>query len=195
MDCRALLIVTAFVAAAFPATVLPQTNVEAMKTPGTASFRGTVTVTAMVVGIDASSRTVSLKEQNGKVVHVVVGEEARNFDQLRVGDIVTVQYREALTLSLKKGGGLRSIQEHQTTERAAAGEKPGGTIGREVTIMADVVAIDKKAKTVTLKGPQGNTVDLVVDDPKRLSEIRKGDQVEATYLESVAISVEAGLEK
>ena len=55
--------------------------------------------------------------------------------------------------------------------------KPGGTIGREITVMADVVAVNAKAKTVTLKGPQGNTVDVIVEDPEQMKNIRKGDQV------------------
>jgi hypothetical protein len=35
--------------------------------------------------------------QSGNVVEVAVGDEARNFDQLKVGDIVTAVYRQALT--------------------------------------------------------------------------------------------------
>jgi hypothetical protein len=41
-----------------------------------------------------------------------------------------------------------------------------------------------------LKGPQGNSVDLVVQDPEQLKLIRKGDQLEVLYNEAVAISVE-----
>ena len=55
--------------------------------------------------------------------------------------------------------------------------------------MADVVAVNAKAKTVTLKGPQGNTVDVIVEDPEQMKNIRKGDQVQVVYTEAVAISV------
>ena len=61
-------------------------------------------------------------------------------------------------------------------------------MGRQVTVVADVVAVDKEKQLVTLKGPK-QTVDLKVRDPKQLALIAKGDQVEATYTEAVAIVV------
>ncbi|SPS03040.1 conserved hypothetical protein [Cupriavidus taiwanensis] len=72
---------------------------------------------------------------------------------------------------------------------AAPGAKPGGSVGREVTVTADLVASDTDARSVTLKGPKGRTVVLVVGDPTRLNGIRKGDRVEAVYTEAVAVSV------
>jgi hypothetical protein len=148
-------------------------------------------VTATVQDIDPATRTVVLKSPNGKVVEVVVGDEARNFDQLKVGDVVTTVYREALTLNLKKkGDGISSVEEQSSMERAPVGGKPGGTVGREVKIVSNVVAVHPKSRTVTLKGPKGSTVDLVVEDPAQFSNIKKGDQVEAVYTEAIAISVE-----
>jgi Cu/Ag efflux protein CusF len=64
-----------------------------------------------------------------------------------------------------------------------------------MTIVADVVEVHPKNKTVTLKGPKGNTVDLVVEDPAQLANIKKGDQVEAVYTEALAISVEPAAKK
>jgi hypothetical protein len=43
---------------------------------------------------------------------------------------------------------------------------------------------------MTLKGPQGNSVDVVVEDPDQLKLIKKGDQLEVVYNEALAISVE-----
>ena len=182
-------LVAAVVMLARPAFAQPQTSVEVTKGTGTATVVGTATVTATVVAIDPATRTVTLKDKRGRVVEVEVGEEARNFDQLRVGDVVTTEYREAMSLSLTKTSGPRSASERQIEKRSAPGDKPGGTVGREITIMADVVALNAKAKTVTLKGPQGNMVDVLVEDPEQMKQIRKGDQVEVVYTEAVAISV------
>jgi hypothetical protein len=79
-------------------------------------------------------------------------------------------------------------------QRSSPGAKPGGTIGREITVMADVLAVNAKAKTVTLKGPH-NTVDVIVEDPEQMKNIRKGDQVQVVYTEAVAISVTPGMSK
>jgi Cu/Ag efflux protein CusF len=173
----------------------PQTNVEVTQGPEHTTVQGLTKMTATVVGIDKATRTVTLKTHQGKVVELEVTNEARNFDQLALGDIVTVSYSEALTLSLMKEKGEASHSEIGTEERAAPGAKPGGTLGRRVTIIADVVAVDHKTKTVTLKGPKGNTVDLKVEDPERLKRLRKGDQVEAVYTEALAISVEPAAKK
>ena len=44
----------------------------------------------------------------GNVVDVNAGPEVRNFDQIKVGDLLVVRYMESLTLELKKGGaGIR----------------------------------------------------------------------------------------
>jgi Cu/Ag efflux protein CusF len=174
----------------------PQPNVEMMKTPGHATIKGTTKITATVEHIDPATRSVVLKTDHGKIVEVEVGEEARNFDQLKVGDVVTTVYRESLSLSLKKNGGeTPSMEEKPTMERTPEGSKPGGAIGRQLTIVADVVAVHPKSRTVTLKGPKGNTVDLVVEDPQQFANIKKGDQVQAVYTEALAISVEPAVKK
>jgi len=49
--------------------------------------------------------------------------------------------------------------------------------------------VNKKQQTVTLRGPK-RTVDLKVRDPEQFKLIKVGDQVEATYTEAVAISIE-----
>lgn len=190
------LIIAALVVMAPAARAQQETDVQVTKAPGTATVKGTTRVTATVQDIDPSTRTVLLKSPNGKVVEVEVGAEARNFDQLKVGDVVTTVYHESLTLNLKKeGDGIASVEERPSMERAPAGGKPGGTVGREVKIMANVVAVNPKSRTVTLKGPKGNTVDLKVEDPAQFANIKKGDQVEALYTEALAISVEPAVKK
>ncbi|HYS63686.1 MAG TPA: hypothetical protein VEN30_07710 [Paraburkholderia sp.] len=196
MTSAKFLVIAALVAVVPPASAQQETDVQVTKAPGTATIKGTTRVTATVQDIDRAERTVLLKSPNGKVVEVAVGDEARNFDQLKVGDVVTAVYREALTLTLKKeGDGMSSIEEQPSMERAAAGGKPGGTLGREVKIVANVVAVNPKSRTVTLKGPKGNALDLIVADPAQFANIRKGDQVEAVYTEALAISVEPAVRK
>jgi ribosomal protein L6P/L9E len=60
--------------------------------------------------------------------------------------------------------------------------------GRQVTIVAEVVDVNAQTQVVTLKGPQ-RTVELKVKDPAQFKLVAKGDRVEATYTEAVAIAV------
>ncbi|RDK02495.1 hypothetical protein [Paraburkholderia lacunae] len=176
-----------------PAFAQPQTSVEVKKETDKTTVTGTATVIATVVAINPATRTVTLKDKHGRVEELEAGEEVRNFDQLKVGDVVTTEYREARSLSLRKTSGPRSATERQTLHPAASGTEPGGTISREVTVVGDVVAIDAKGKHVTIKEPQG-TMDVLVN-PEQLKNIRQGDQVEIVHTEAVAISVTPGTSK
>jgi Cu/Ag efflux protein CusF len=159
--------------------------------PGKGTIATTVSVSATVTAIDQATREVTLKGPEGREVTVVAGPEVRNLAQVKVGDLVTVRYVEALTLSLKKGGKeLRAAKESETAERAKAGEKPGAAAARRVEVTADVIAVDAKTQTVTLRGPK-RTVDLKLRDPEQFKLVKVGDQVQATYTEAVALAVEA----
>ncbi len=166
-------------------------DVGAATAPGKAVAAQTIKTSAKIVSIDAATRTITLKRQDGKVSTVVASDELRNFDQLKVGDTVKAEYVQAMALDLKKGGGGKAaVNSGESMSRSEAGQKPGGKAVRQVAVLADVVKVDEKHRTVTLKGPAGNMVDLAVDDPAQLKNIKKGDQVQALYSESLAISVE-----
>jgi len=159
--------------------------------PGKAAAVRTVKVSAQVVAIDAASRVVTLKGPKGNVVDIVAGDEVRNFAQIQVGDLVVARYVQALTLELKKTkAGVRQSRESEAAVRAQPGERPAGAIGRQVTILADVVGVNRKTKTISLKGPKGNVVTLDVHNPDQFKVVKVGDQVEAIYTEAVAVSVE-----
>jgi hypothetical protein len=176
---------------AFAQAKPPEAMALAASAPGKAVMAGKVVVTATVVAIDAASRKATLKGADGKTVDVVVPPEAKNFDKVKVGDLVTVEYARALSLELKKGGaGVREVTSKVASAPAGAGASAGGAVGQQVTILADVVAVNTKGGFVTLKGPKGNLVDLAVPDPGQLKLVKKGDQVEAVYTEAVAITVE-----
>jgi Cu/Ag efflux protein CusF len=75
--------------------------------------------------------------------------------------------------------------------RAPEGSKPAMAAAATVNVTADVVAVNHKDKLVTLRGPKGNLVDLRVDDPAQLANIKTGDKVDAVYSEALAVKVDA----
>ncbi len=194
---RKLVLAATFTLAAtagFPAAA--QTgNVIAAKGPGAVGVAQTVDVTATITAIDAASRAITVKGPQGKEVTVTAGPEVKNFAQLKVGDKVDLTYAEALTLELKKGGGKPvAITMKEGAVGAKPGEKPAGVVGRQVTVVGDVIAVDTAAKLVTVRGPQ-RTIDLKVQDPEQLKLIAKGDQIEATFTEALAIAVRPSAKK
>jgi hypothetical protein len=165
------------------------TSVTAASAPGKGAIAETVKVQATITAIDKKPRDVKLKGAKGDEITVTAGPEVKNFDNMKVGDLVTVEYLRALALELKKGGGL-VVQRTEQAGGAAAkpGEKPAGAAGRQVKVVADVVDVDPATQTVKLKGPQ-RTVDLHIADPEQFKRVAKGDQVEATFTEAVAVAV------
>lgn len=167
----------------------PVAAVLAASAPGQGGVVGAVKVTATVVALDAATRTATLKGELAHIVDVVVPPEAKNFDQIRVGDRVTVEYMRALTLALKGQGSIRSSSSQVASAPAPAGAVAGGSVARQVVLLANVTAMNAKEEIITLRGPKGNFIDVTVD-PSQLELVKVGDQVEAVYSEAVAVTVE-----
>jgi hypothetical protein len=190
------LIATTFAATAFAQQPGAGDAAVVTSEPGKASVAVAEKISAKVVGIDKATRTLTLKGPQGNVVDVVAGDEVKNFDQIKLGDLVVVRYAQALTLELRKTktkAGDVSVSEGAA--RAAPGERPAVAGARQITAIATVTAVDKKNSTITLKGPKGNVVTLNVHNPDQFKVVKKGDQVDVTYTEALALSVEPAAQK
>jgi hypothetical protein len=164
--------------------------------PGKAAAVRAVEVSAQVVAIDKATRTVTLKGPQGNIVDVVAGDEVKNFAQIKVGDFVVVRVLQSLTLALQKTkSGSAGISTTETAVQAKPGQRPAAAAAREVTAIAKVTAVDKKASTISLKGPRGNTVTLDVQNKDHFKVVKVGDEVQVVYTEAVAISVEPAPKK
>ena len=91
------------------------------------------------------------------------------------------------------GQALRLGTSRQAPTRRRRGREAGRATGRRgrppVSIVAEVVAVDAAKQTIALKGPQ-RTVELRIPNPEQFKRISKGDQVEATFTQAVAIAVQ-----
>lgn len=157
-----------------------------------------VTVTATVEAIDYDKRTVVLKGEDGQITPALkVGPEVKNFKQVKKGDLVVVEQVEELALIVvPKGEAPLAKGSSSSLEVAKLGEKPRAVEVNTREIVATVDAIDYKARTVTLRGPEGNSRTLKVGpDAKRFDNVKKGDEVYVSYTETTAISVQAPAKK
>lgn len=150
---------------------------------------GSVKSEAEVIAIDLKTRKVTLKGEDGAVQEIVVGKDARNLPQVKVGDRVVIEYDQILAIKLKKGAGLRTTEEREGGARAALGEKPGAVAVKETHFVADIIAIDAKKGIVTIKGAKGRIFDLKVKDKKNLAGVVVGDQVEGIYEQVLSLLV------
>lgn len=154
----------------------------------------TVEASAIVEAIDYSTREVVLRDAAGRQTLVKAGPEVRNLAQVKKGDRVVVRFTEGFAAQLvKPGTGVTGVQTESSMVRAAPGEQPGATIGEQVRTTVKVYEVDPYANTIEVTGPRGYNRRLKVKDPQGIAFIRglkKGDEVEVTFSEALAISVE-----
>ncbi|BEI35369.1 MULTISPECIES: hypothetical protein [unclassified Polynucleobacter] len=170
----------------------PQAVVAVETAPGVLKVAEGVQFQGKFKSVDPKTREVVIVGPNGNEYKTVLGDEVRNFNQIKVGDIVTLTHVEILVADIKKPSKVE-IRERVETEKAARaklGDKPAAAIERQVTVVADVTAVDEKKGTITLRGAT-RTLDLKVKDPKVLKGVKVGTQVEATVTEIIAIEVTA----
>jgi len=167
----------------------PATSSSIASEPGKVAATRMAEVSAGVVAVNKATRMVTLKGPEGKLFDVLAGDEVRNFDQIKVGDEVVVRYMQALAMAVRKGGGIRQGTESADAARTKPGDKPGAAVARQVSVLADVIDVNEAAKTITLKGPKGNVVELAVQNPDHFKVVKKGDQIEVDYMEAMAVAV------
>ena len=172
-----------------PAAHAADVTVAAGAEQGKVAAAERITVSATVTAVDAAKRIVKFKGEEGRDFEVVAGPGVKNFNQIKVGDVLKVSFTEALALELKKhNSGIRERREIVVSATAQEGQAPAAALGRKVVVVANVVNVDRQAQTVTLQGVE-QTRTLKVNDPQILNNIKVGDQVEATFTEAVALEM------
>jgi Cu/Ag efflux protein CusF len=158
--------------------------------PGEAMVARVRVRTATIKAIDPATRDVTLSRAEGPDVVIHASDAVKNFDQLKVGDRVTLKQGEALLIGLRKvTGGIRERTDWVEVHVAQPGDRPGVVVKHRIQAIANVIAIDRKAGKVTLRGVK-ETRKFDVNDPKLLASLKVGDQVEATLLQGEALVVQ-----
>lgn len=151
-------------------------------------------LTATVDFIDYQTRLVTVRGDEGVSRTIEVGPEVRNFAQIKQGDQVVVEYYEGVAAEVKAPGTASSQPEAAVgAARTPAGSRPGAAVGSVVTTTVTIQSYDSKTNTVTFARPDGLVRVLQIEDPKAqefAKKLQKGDQVEVTFTEALAVSVE-----
>ena len=153
-------------------------------------------IKATIDSIDLETREITLNGPRGHAITLRVEESVKNLPQVLVGDKVVVRYNESVGLELRKveAGDPVAIND-AAAANTQPGQKPAVAGSKQITVQAYVEAVMTKEKTVTLRTPDGNLVDLYVREPNVLASLAAGDNVVARYTEAVAVSIELPQEK
>jgi hypothetical protein len=149
-----------------------------------------VSAKVTITKVNKKTRELTLRDEQGNEAVVVASDEVRNFDQIKKGDVIEVEYHQAAATNLQKVGDTNAAGKTLDVQRAPAGAKPGMAAMHTSTIVATVLEVDAKNRLLTVKGPKGGIVTVVVPaDLKAFDGLKKGDKISAEYAEAVAISV------
>ena len=143
-----------------------------------------------VVKVDKKTRTITFKNKEGES-KFVAGPDIKNFDQIKKGDRVNVNYELAVAIELikTKSDGVRSKTETNTVTKSKSTEKPSETITNKTTIIADIVEVNREKKLVSVKGPSGMITTVTVKNPALLADVQVGEQVKVIYFDAMAASI------
>jgi len=150
------------------------------KAEKTSTTHATVAVTA----IDKSGRKLTVKLPNGEKAQIQVPADVQEFDKVKVGDKIDVDYMQSVAL-----GFLPKGTKPSATEVEAAGP---GMAGRQMSVSAEVIKVDAANNQVTFKGPKGTHRIVTVQDPDlqaRLPNLKPGQVVVLQYTEAVATAI------
>lgn len=162
------------------------------ETPAPFSTAKLKTATTTIQAVSQSDRHVVLLGEGGEHFMLEAGPEVRNFDKVRPGDRVVVSYMQGVVAEVKPRGEASSGAISATTH-PQPGERPSAATVTTVAATAKVESVDTDDHTITFKPSDGISRTLPVEssDARRfISELKPGDEVQVTYREAKAVSIE-----
>jgi len=155
-----------------------------------------IEATATVTAVDMERHLVTIQGPQGNSAVIQVTDQVKNLPQVKVGDLVDIQYYRSAIAELVK------VDENTTLDTTVSGvkttrpegDKPGGAIGLQVKRRAEVMFVDPIQKFISFLSPDRGLRKISLENSPELQhylkELKKGDIVEVTYTEAMAISLE-----
>ena len=163
-----------------------QTTREASATLNEATVHGTVQA------VDHTARTVTVQGADGKSVTLDVPPTATRFDQVKVGDMVTMSYYDKVSVRPKPADEPAVNRTIEPTTTPTPGALPGATRAVQHVATMTLTALDPATRSVTFSGPKGNAYTrFVVDtvDPAVFSSLKTGDRVDVTWTDAITLQL------
>jgi Cu/Ag efflux protein CusF len=152
---------------------------------------GNISKSATIVAIDHTSRTVTLKDAQGRIEDFHAGEEVKRFDELKVGDSVTFSYHAAVVYQILKPGATATPAQGGPQTVRGQGPKPSGAVTQQRQATVTIESIDPAIPSVTVRTADGHSMSAKVEDKKNIEGLKVGDKVTVTFTEAWMITVEA----
>jgi hypothetical protein len=150
-------------------------------------------ITAEVTAINRYTREVTLKGPEGNEVTVTAGEAVKRLDEVKVGDMVRVDYLVSIAGELRKPTAEEAknpLMIMDAAGRDSKGTEPAAGVVRRFKVVTTIEALDRRTETVTVKGPMGRYLTFRVADPERLTKVHIGENIVVVFTQALAVSLE-----
>ena len=104
-----------------------------------------------------------------------------------------MSYQESVALAVRRAGETKPGESLKETVERTQGDRPGGTMERTQIVSAQIVSVDTKKNVLKVKGPEGKTREIAVQDPElreRLKGLKAGEVIELAFTEAMAVAIE-----
>lgn len=162
--------------------------------PTHATISNEFSATAEVATVDAKTRVVTLRREDGSLMQVKCGEAVRNFAQIAVGDTLHVRYTETLEATLLPAG---ETAEPATAVAASVGAEPGATpaggVGVAISARVKIESLDLEHDIVVFSLASGelSARRVVTPEGREFAKgLKIGDTVQLDYTEVLALAIE-----
>ena len=172
------------ISAALILSLCSLTGPAATQSPNTSTRESTHTGT--VDRIERSNRMVTFRLGSNVLKTVYVDPTITAFDELKVGDVVTVRYTESVVVQVRPGAKLTDVQDTTEQARTAGDDR----VLQQLKTVVTIDEIDPQGLFVTYRTRDNQRVVRGVQDKKLLDGIRPGDRVEITSTIARAVKVE-----
>lgn len=144
-------------------------------------------VEAKVLNIDYVSRVMTL-DINDMTIELLVTTEARNFDEIVIGDTVIIGYIVNLAIEVLNENDL----DYATNLYAGSStsKMPEKLVRIKDTIVATVLSIDQEMQTFELEGPGGVVIEYTAAETDNLQLVEQYDIVTVSQTQIIALNLD-----
>ena len=146
----------------------------------------TVTISGTIESIDDSRHTINLRKADGGIETIHVPVNAKQFDQLKVGDKLSATYNNTVSAKLKPPGEA-PVDNMAGSTSMGQNVASGGTAAMLRTMTVTVTDVDKAAGSISVAGPNNWRYSRRVADPALLDQIKAGDKIDITWDTNVTL--------
>ena len=144
------------------------------------------TVTGKVDRIDRFSRVITFRSQDNRLQSVYFDPTVAAFNDLKVGDVVTVRYVESVIVQVRRDAKPTEVRD-TTNEARKTGDQQ---VVSQLKAVVTIESVDSQGLFVTYRTHDNRRVVRAVTDKRLLEGVRPGDRVEVTLTRDRAVSVE-----